>query len=46
MDLGAGLRAILALAFTLALLGGLAYLAMRFDFADVYKRQHPSPAAT
>jgi len=43
MDLGAGLRAIMALAFTLALLGGLAYLAMRFDFTSFFNRDPEQP---
>jgi len=43
MDLGAGLRAIMALAFTLALLGGLAYLAMRFDFASLFNKDPQEP---
>jgi|GEM_PF-1222495 len=43
MDLGAGLRAILALAFTLALVGGLAYLAMRFDFAGLFNKDPQQP---
>ena len=43
MDLGAGLRAILALAFTLALLGGLAYMAMRFDFAGLFNKDPQQP---
>lgn len=43
MDLGAGLRAILALAFTLALLGGIAWLAMRFDFASLFNREPAKP---
>ena len=43
MDLGAGLRAILALTFTLALLGGLAYLAMRFDFSSFFNKDPQQP---
>jgi hypothetical protein len=43
MDLGAGLRAIVALAFTLALLGGLAYMAMRFDFASLFNKDPHRP---
>ncbi len=43
MDLGAGLRAIFALAFTLALLGGLAWLAMRFDFASLFNKDPEQP---
>ena len=43
MDLGAGLRAIVALAFTLALLGGLAYVAMRFDFTSLFNKDPQEP---